>query len=139
MNTKKAKSKGPVILLYGSFDDWFLEGIMTLGYNYKISNLSNLKNVKGKFDIVMFGWDAKQTIGRVLSEVKAVPVIMRGVKGFTDYDPQKEKGNSFKYKKNTSFHQLEALIKAVECFKYPYDWKNVKQACNDTLKYKVLS
>ncbi len=139
MSGKKSKSRAPKILLYGNFDDWFLEGVQTLGYDCKISNLSNLKNVKGGFDIVLFGWDKKGKVKEVVAEVKAVPVLMKGVKGFTDYVPQKEQGNSFKYKKNTSFHQLEALIKAIECFKYPYDWSNVKSACLDTIKYSSLS
>lgn len=139
MNVKNAKRREPLILLYGSFDDWFLEGVMTLGYNYKISNLSNLKNIKGKFDIVVFGWDSKIKVEDVLKEVKAVPVLMKNVKGFVDYNAQTEKGSCFKYKKNTSFHQLEALIKACEAFKYPYDWKNVKRAATDTVKYRSLA
>lgn len=139
MVAEKAKRRDPVVLLYGSFDDWFLEGVMTLGYNYKISNLSNLKNIKGDFDIVVFGWDAKKKIHEVLSAVQAVPVLMKDVKGFVDYNPQKEKGSSFKYKKNTSFHQLEALIKAIEVYKYPYDWKNVKKSAKDTIKYRTLA
>lgn len=139
MGDEKAKRREPVVLLYGSFDDWFLEGVMTLGYDYKISNLSNLKNIKGSFDIVVFGWDAKDKVHDVLKSVQAVPVLMKGVKGFVDYNPQKEKGSSFKYKKNTSFHQLEALIRAREIFMYPYDWKNVSRAAKDTIKYRSLA
>lgn len=136
MDTTRRKKKVPTILLYGNFDDWFLQGIKTLGYDFRISNLSNLKNVKADFDIVVFGWGSKNKVLDVLKCVKAVPVLMKGVSGFTDFDPLKEAGNSFKYKKNTGFHQLEAIIKASECFKYPYDWKNVKQNLLDTIKYK---
>lgn len=131
------KSSGPKILLFGNFDDWFLEGVKVLGYNYKISSMNNLEKLSGKFDIVVFGWGSKGQVWQVLSQVKAVPVLMKGVSDLTDFNAQKERGNCFKYKKNTSFHQLEALVKAMETFKYPYDWKNVKVSFKDVLKYKT--
>lgn len=136
MNKTSQRPKMPKILLYGSFDDLFLEGLSVLKYDFKLSNLSNLKSLRGDFDIVVFGVDCNyQKIKRVLCEVEAVPVVMSGVKELTEFNPQKEVGDCFKYKKKTGFHQLEAIIKATECYKYPYDWNNVSVASKDTMKY----
>lgn len=138
MNKTRERRKTPKILLYGTFSDLFLEGVSDLGYDVKLSNLSNFKNLKGEFDIVLFGWDCEsKSVLEVLNLVPAVPVVMKGVKGLVDYVPQKERGNCFKYKKNSPFHQIEALIKTVECYKYPYDWKNVYLASRDAIKHLV--
>ncbi len=42
-----------------------------------------------------------------------------------DYNPNKEKGNSFIYKKDNVWGIFAALVRAVETFKFPYDWKHI--------------
>ena len=42
-----------------------------------------------------------------------------------DYNPNKETGNSFIYKENDHWCMFAALVRAMETFKFPYDWKNI--------------
>ncbi len=42
-----------------------------------------------------------------------------------DYNPNKELGNSFIYTKNNQWSIFATLIRALETFKFPYDWKNI--------------
>lgn len=44
----------------------------------------------------------------------------------TDYDPVQEKGNAFHYPKNSAWGFFAALIRAIENFRFPYDWKNIQ-------------
>ena len=42
-----------------------------------------------------------------------------------DYNPNKEDGNSFIYKANNKWSIFATLIRALETYKFPYDWKNI--------------
>jgi len=42
-----------------------------------------------------------------------------------DYDPNHESGNAFIYKNTSPWSVFAALVRAVETFKFPYDWKHI--------------
>lgn len=42
-----------------------------------------------------------------------------------DYDPNHETGNAFIYRKLAHWSVFAALVRALETFKFPYDWKNI--------------
>lgn len=44
-----------------------------------------------------------------------------------DYDGSKEIGNAFVYKENSPWSLFAALIRAMENFKFPYDWKTIQE------------
>jgi len=43
----------------------------------------------------------------------------------SDYDPNHESGNAFVYKNTSPWSVFAALVRAVETFKFPYDWKHI--------------
>ncbi len=43
----------------------------------------------------------------------------------SDYNPSRETGNSFIYRKDNHWSIFEALIRARETYKLPYDWKHI--------------
>jgi hypothetical protein len=45
--------------------------------------------------------------------------------GLTDYNPNFETGNSFTYNTDTSWGIFAALVRAMETFKFPFDWRNI--------------
>lgn len=48
--------------------------------------------------------------------------------GIMDYDPNRETGNSFVYgsfNNATPWNIFAALVRALETFKFPYDWKHI--------------
>jgi starch synthase len=54
-----------------------------------------------------------------------IPVIQPS--DFTvDYNPNQEKGNAFVYLKDSPWSLFATLIRAMENFKFPYDWKNIQ-------------
>jgi starch synthase len=53
-----------------------------------------------------------------------IPISMNRP-GIKDYNPNKETGNGFVYKKEDSWSIFAALVRAVETFKFPYDWKHI--------------
>ena len=42
-----------------------------------------------------------------------------------DYNPNQEKGNAFVYTKDSPWNLFATLIRAIETFRFPYDWKNI--------------
>jgi len=54
-----------------------------------------------------------------------VPIMMQN--DFAeDYNPVEEKGNSFIFEKESIWNVFTALVRAMENFKFPYDWKNIQ-------------
>ncbi len=48
-----------------------------------------------------------------------------------DYNPNQESGNAFVYSKLTVWHCFAALVRALETFRFPYDWKSIQKECMD--------
>lgn len=42
-----------------------------------------------------------------------------------DYDPNRETGNSFVYLDKSPWGIFAAVVRAIETFKFPYDWKHI--------------
>lgn len=57
-----------------------------------------------------------------------VPVSPAGI-GIHDYNPNQESGNAFTYQKENAWHCYGALVRALETFKFPYDWKTIQKEC----------
>ncbi len=46
-------------------------------------------------------------------------------KEVSNYNPNNETGNGFVYTENDHWCMFAALVRALETFKFPYDWKNI--------------
>lgn len=57
-----------------------------------------------------------------------IPVTPAGA-GLQDYNPNQESGNAFTYQKENAWHCYGALVRALETFKFPYDWKTIQKEC----------
>ena len=53
-----------------------------------------------------------------------IPVSLKR-KELCDYHPNHETGNAFIYNDNTAWSAFAALVRAVETFKFPYDWQGI--------------
>lgn len=61
-----------------------------------------------------------------------IPVSpMRGE--VVDYNPNRETGNSFTYKNDDHWCIFAALVRALETFKFPYDWNNIVRQGLETI------
>ncbi len=45
------------------------------------------------------------------------------------YDPNQESGEGFLYDKLTVWHAFGALVRALETFRFPYDWRTIQKSC----------
>jgi hypothetical protein len=50
-----------------------------------------------------------------------------------DYNPNTEKGNSFVYRSINQWEIFAAVVRAVETFKFPYDWKFLTRSCKKSV------
>ena len=46
-----------------------------------------------------------------------------------DYNPIQETGNAFLYEGSTHWHTFGALVRAMETFKFPFDWRTIQRHC----------
>ncbi|MEK7545311.1 MAG: hypothetical protein AAB551_04240 [Patescibacteria group bacterium] len=52
-----------------------------------------------------------------------VPVAFSECRGVTNYHPNRETGNAFTFEKKDQWHVFAALIRAMETYRFPFDWK----------------
>jgi hypothetical protein len=58
-----------------------------------------------------------------------IPITQKFLPQIEDYNPNTEKGNSFVYKELNKWDIFAAVVRAVETFKFPYDWKFIIRSC----------
>lgn len=58
-----------------------------------------------------------------------VPVTFNFDNRIEDYNPNTEKGNSFVYENFNQWEIFAALVRALETYKFPYDWRFIKRSC----------
>jgi hypothetical protein len=51
----------------------------------------------------------------------------------TDYNPNTESGNSFVYKNTNEWEIFAAVVRALETYKFPYDWKFIIRSCKSSV------
>lgn len=58
-----------------------------------------------------------------------VPVAKEFTAKINDYNPNTESGNCFVYKNLNEWEIFAAIVRALETYKFPYDWKFIKRSC----------
>ncbi len=126
------QAKGPKVMLVGTFPDVFLEAITDLEVNFFLHKSTKVEK-QAKADIVVIAEDRKGEVMDFVMKTRAVPVVREGVRGFTDFDPISETGNGFLFHQNSPWHMLQSLLRAIDTYKFVYDWKVIQSQIN-TLK-----
>lgn len=63
-----------------------------------------------------------------------VPVTMAFSSKIQDYNPNTEAGNSFVYQNLNQWEVFAAIVRALETFKFPYDWRFIVTSCKKSLR-----
>lgn len=50
-----------------------------------------------------------------------------------DYNPNLESGNSFVFKNANEWEVFAAIVRALETYKFPYDWKFIVRTCKSSV------
>lgn len=45
------------------------------------------------------------------------------------YDPNQESGQAFLYDKETVWHAFAGIVRALETYRFPFDWKTIQKHC----------
>jgi starch synthase len=46
-----------------------------------------------------------------------------------NYNPVQESGNAFTFETQSAWHIFAALVRAIETYKFPFDWRTIQKAC----------
>lgn len=99
---------------------------------HKVSIVANdkdmIENVLTASDMALFCAPADETELRSCLEHGVVP-ISPASSFLTNYDPNQEAGNAFTYDQLTHWHCFAAAVRAVETYRFPYDWKTIQKHC----------
>lgn len=60
-----------------------------------------------------------------------VPISTRATV-LEDYNPVQETGNSFLFDEPTVWHAYASLVRAMETYKFPFDWRTIQRHCMET-------
>lgn len=90
------------------------------------SSINNRSEIIQTSDIIVFaGAPEKKLFNEVLAE--NVPMVLPEGCGITDFNPQKESGEGFTFRKGSFWNMMGSIIRASENKKFSYDWKNLKK------------
>lgn len=79
-------------------------------------------------DMALFCAPPAEEVLRACLEHGAVPVSP-ATSVLTNYDPNQEDGNAFTYDQPTHWHCFAAAVRAIETYRFPYDFKTIQKHC----------
>ena len=77
-------------------------------------------------DIALFCGEPTKAMAESCLKHGIVPVCMQAA-GLTNYNPNQESGNAFLYEGETPWHCFAALVRAIETYRFPFDWKTIQR------------
>ena len=89
-------------------------------------NDENKRKVYAASNIILIPADSTDCMKEAKNAMQygVIPII--SAQDFVeDYDPIQERGNAFVYTKDSPWSFFATLVRALENFKFPYDWKNI--------------
>ncbi|MBM3231693.1 hypothetical protein FJZ28_05245 [Candidatus Peregrinibacteria bacterium] len=106
-------------------------------HRHRIAIISNEESALHKMyaaaDMALFLSDpAGQNELSLCLEYGVVPVSIE-TKKLEDYNPVQESGNAFLFSTTDLWHAYAAVVRAVETFKFPYDWRTIQRHAMETM------
>lgn len=123
----------PKVVLLGNFDTELMNALNKEGIAVCFfQDFDNLDALNG--DILLVDKDLEEQALQILKLQTMVPVIYNNTQNFVEFDANREVGFAFIYKNFSAFSQFAAIIRAIETFKFPYDWKNLLKEVQEVVK-----
>ncbi|MBU0578086.1 hypothetical protein KJ742_04735 [Patescibacteria group bacterium] len=90
-------------------------------------NDENKRKVYAASNIILIPADSNECLKEAQNAMQygVVPVIS-DQDFVSNYDPVQENGNAFVYSKGSPWSFFATLVRALENFRFPYDWKNIQ-------------
>jgi hypothetical protein len=105
-----------VVLADGNLDSLHLPNVIYLPYNR--NNRKTLLEASDMALVFKFSDVEEMLLNGVIPISSLRPEV-------SDYNPNRETGNGFVFKKESPWAIFAALVRARETFKFPYDWKHI--------------
>jgi len=100
--------------------------------SHKIASVGNdagtLERVLTASDMALFCAPGSEDDLRACLEHGVVPVAPASSM-LTSYDPNQEDGNAFTYDQLNHWYCFAAAVRALETYRFPYDWKTIQKHC----------
>lgn len=85
------------------------------------------RKVYAASDVMFAASDSEDCMDEVKSSMAYGVIPIMPAQAFAeDYDPVQEHGSAFFYPKGSAWGFFAAFIRAMENFRFPYDWKNIE-------------
>jgi hypothetical protein len=134
--SSKKRSVPAVFILTGEISDEIqhehidalIEGLSHLDVDVIGADYRDINKVISDTDIVVM-LNANEEILKLAWSQGIVPVTQAFNPTIKDYNPNTESGNAFIYKNVDKWEIFTAIVRAVETYKFPYDWKFIKRSC----------
>lgn len=105
-----------------------IEGLSHLNVDVIGADYRDINKVISDTDIVVI-LDENEEILKLAWSQGIVPVTQAFDAAIKDYNPNTESGNAFIYKNVDKWEIFAAIVRAIETYKFPYDWKFIKRSC----------
>lgn len=118
---------------YGEFFTSLAKG---QGHRIKIipDDEMNLRRMLAGSDVAMFF--AEQQDPEDIQNALRYGVIPAALQfdGLEDYNPVQESGNAFLYQEATPWQCFASVVRALETFKFPYDWRTIQRNAMEVME-----
>jgi len=120
-----------IILGKGSsaYGTYFTE--LTKKYGHRVAILPNtekgLEKMVAAADMSLFLKDASNTPELALSLAYGTVPVAPATTALENYDPNQEAGDSFTFEKENVWHAFAAVVRAMETYRFPYDWRTIQR------------
>ncbi|MBT5346684.1 hypothetical protein HOJ01_00280 [bacterium] len=123
----------PKVVLLGNFDTELINAFNKEGINVCFfQDFENISELEG--DILLIEKNMEDQAMQALKLKPMVPIVYKENQMFVEFDANREVGFAFLYVDNSMFSQFAAVIRAVETYKFPFDWKNLLKEVQEVLK-----
>lgn len=85
-------------------------------------------------DMALFCADPTQLPELELALRYGTVPIAPAVSVLENYNPVQESGNAFLYETTNQWHCFAALVRALETFNFPFDWRTIQRYCMESAK-----
>jgi hypothetical protein len=141
LNISKHSAKTPVIFIATSGVDKkvlethlspVLEGLSRIDVKVHSTGNEDIDKALAKSNILLLLSKNDELLKKAWQK-GVVPVTHAFHPNIEDYNPTTERGNSFVFRSVNQWEIFAAIVRAVETFKFPYDWKFLMRSCTKSV------
>lgn len=133
----RVQGKSPVLLVAADskIPDELLRGLSALNVNVVIlsKHMDLYEKLLWAADMILVLSDKPERVLQDAWSNGVIPICSSFAEGAQNYNPNKETGNSFTFEDENPWKIFAAIVRALETFKFPYDWSHIVSQAQQTL------